>query len=357
MEGKILDLRMTETDLAITCVRYLSAACYDRLIDESQIRHFTSLGYYTFLDYAAIHWINHVRSYVAAMTTTTQAHAVTSLLQAFFDLHWDHTQVLVPTSSKSAMCTSSQKDFVILETCSPETFHKLVNLSSRSAGPLVETPHINAVRSSGSLASTHLGVVIHRVRTTVEGMYAAATTGLAKDKLETYYGTHCFKCAEEDCAYFSEGFSSRQARDEHLKRHTRFLCSEPGCYRSTVGCSTEQALKVHMEEDHELGPTDTSSRIRSRRLKFPAINIGNNAGESAAAPPSSENVLQALGANTGDHGPDTVDVDEQTTGEPTLNVGHLSYSQPLSREAQPQLTCHRFLHIIPMMMAHPSQVW
>ena len=351
VEGKLLDLLKTEMNLAITCVRYLSAACYDRLIDETQIRHFASLGYYTFLDYAAVHWINHVRSYVAAMTTTTQAHVVIPLLQTFLDLHWDHTQALSLGSSQSAMCTSLQKDLVILETCSPETFHKLVHLSSRSVRPLVETPHINAVRSSsGTLAVTNLGVVIHRVRTTVEGMYSAAT-GSAKDKLETYYGTHCFKCTEEDCAYFSEGFSSRQARGEHQKRHTRFLCPEPGCYKNTVGCSTEQALKEHMEEDHEIGSTATSSRIRNRRLKFPAIR--DNAGGSANAPASSQpsqKVLQALQLGTNETRTEGVDK-KITYGGPILNVGYLSYSPNISQP--PPSYSAAVASLSPLSVHHP----
>jgi len=295
-------------DLAITCVRYLSTAGYDRLIGEAQIQHFTSLGHYAFLEYASVHWINHVRSHVAAMTTTDQTEVIIPLLQNFLDMHWDNTQLLARESAKAENRTPLQRDFSILEQCSPEIFRKLVVLSAVS--PLAETPHNEAVPSlSGPLACTNLGVVIHRVRTVVENMYAA-TTGSAKGKLETYYGSHCFKCTQEDCAYFSEGFSDRQARDKHQNWHTRFLCTEAGCYKGIVGCGSEEALKVHMEKDHTLGAR-SSPQTSNRRLKFPAVRNKDRASTNGplSSQPSERITPVVVGTSTGGHAPEHGNVD------------------------------------------------
>jgi len=315
VEGKLLDLMMTEMELATTCVKYLSAACYDRLIGEAQIRHFTSLGHYSFIDYASVHWINHVRAHVAAITTTDQAQLFIPLLQTFLDQHWNTTQELARESAKTENRPSLQRDLSILEKSSPEIFHKLVHLSRD--GTLVESQHSNVIRSSpGTLTFTDLGMVIHRVRAAMESMYAAAT-GSGKEELEIYYGTRCFKCAEEDCAYFSEGFASRQSRDEHQKRHTRFPCSEPECYKGKVGCSSEQALKEHMENDHGLGPSATNSpHAANRRLKFPAFRnkdgIPTNCPFSSQASQQSP-VAQVLGTSSAGRGPETANVETRQT--------------------------------------------
>lgn len=135
----------TEMDLAITCVRYLSGACYDRLIGETQIRHFTMLGHYAFLDYAAIYWRDHVRSCLVASGSKSHPRAqdqvadIVPLLQTFLGIHWDTTcsQVFDREVDEPSMV---QRGFRMIKKSSPEEFHKFHELSrsSNSVGPRVE---------------------------------------------------------------------------------------------------------------------------------------------------------------------------------------------------------------------------
>ena len=220
------------------------------------------------VDYPVIHWIDHVRAFVTGCSRD-EVEPIIPLLQTFFVRYWNIPPEDSPLKTASTHDISKLRNtFQALER-SPQIIHKLVALSSV---PLICDGSTSL--AFGTLACTKLGKITQRVRSALEHLFVASPESRKAD-LEMYYGTRCFKCPEEDCAYFSEGFSTRQARDEHGKKHNRsFFCPEPGCHMSTISCSSASALKVHIEKDHQSTTPGLPSQSghRSTRLRDPTMS-------------------------------------------------------------------------------------
>ncbi|KAF8441250.1 hypothetical protein BGX38DRAFT_1134072 [Terfezia claveryi] len=254
-----------EINLAIHCVRYLSSICCSTT-DSDEVKKFTMRGSYAFLDYAAVHWIDHVRFY-AATRSSSSSKALVPFLRSFFDMHWPD-KASIDLHSFSATIpdeaiatpdldheeiTSIKCDLRCFES-EPEIFWKLAHLVS-----LVQRLRNHRIEAfSGPLAYLKLGMHIQDVHTVLERLFSMPGSAQAKQQLETYYGTRCFKCRQEDCAYFSDGFSTEQERDQHQEKHNRdFFCPEPGCGMASISYGSAKTLKTHIDRYHQplvLGP-------------------------------------------------------------------------------------------------------
>ncbi|KAF8417488.1 hypothetical protein EV426DRAFT_540278, partial [Tirmania nivea] len=226
---------VTDINLAKRCVRYLSSVCCSTT-NSDEVKQFTVQGSYAFLDYAAIHWIDHVRFY-ASTRSSSSAEALVPLLRSFFDMHWPDDESTNPHKFTADIPEES------IDTSDPDQEIALVKRDFRNH---------NIEASSGPLAYLKLGMQIQNVRTVLEGLHLSLSGSTeTKRQLETYYGIRYFKCQQEDCAYFSDGFSTEQARDQHQKKHHRdFFCPEPSCGMAKISYSSAKTLKAHMERDH-----------------------------------------------------------------------------------------------------------
>ena len=73
-----------------------------------------------------------------------------------------------------------------------------------------------------------------------------------------------------------------------------------GCYKGILGCTSEQALRVHVENDHGSGVGVIGSSATGRRqLKFPAVN-GRSRDSKASQSPLPAKVVETL-TSTANH--------------------------------------------------------
>lgn len=255
MTKQIMDVKATERELATTCVRHLYSPGYTALSDANRVRELVLQGYYAFLEYAVITWADHLRAYISRATIAEVQHLLPDI-QAFLDMHCNNLNPVEESSGSASpgdiLSQSLRQDLQVLE-YAPTVFAKIVHLSRLKIQP----HNCNIEAASGTLGSTNLGVVIVAVRHGIEDLYAAASgnnyglTGTTStwDILETYYGTHCFKCSQENCGYFSEGFPTRTLRDQHETKHSilDFICTEPGCGEVMTSFT---ALRAHQGRYH-----------------------------------------------------------------------------------------------------------
>jgi hypothetical protein len=73
-----------------------------------------------------------------------------------------------------------------------------------------------------------------------------------QQRLITFYGLNLFKCPRISCKFFVGGFSTKQARNQHIEKHKRpFTCPYPGCPLGTLGFTLVRDLNRHLASSHE----------------------------------------------------------------------------------------------------------
>ncbi|KAF8454286.1 hypothetical protein BDZ91DRAFT_562030 [Kalaharituber pfeilii] len=218
-KGNYLDLVSAEANLAHLCVNYLTFDCFNRTLPGNEIRQFVLNGYFSFQDYAALYWLDHVEVLCDKSSADVQqiakiAGAVKHLLQQQLNTESiDWKKIKIRKAVQSSF--EALKDF-------PEVYQSLARLGL-GAAQLRKASRQDGTLGQFTLDFLHLKGHIIEVRKQLEEAFQTFSPPERPRILEQAYGMHWFKCSRPTCAYFSEGFTSRQARERHEERHERLF--------------------------------------------------------------------------------------------------------------------------------------
>ncbi|RDW85274.1 hypothetical protein BP6252_02864 [Coleophoma cylindrospora] len=239
VQGDYIRLPQEEGRLAALCLQYLT---FESFANESQsdetISRLIKTGFYAFLDYASLHWVDHLEIFLRTMEAV-DLRELDIVGQAGEDFSAVNHAFDIPDVENV-----EQFDVRCVEARDAPCFESLVSLAT----------HTRRMRSTQEdlLALGDVGAMLARVRSHFESMVQSSRlTAMEKQSLEMYYGGHWFKCSRHACFYFHEGFPAAKNRDQHLNRHELpFCCSHDGCSRAQTGFSTEKELQKHTKKNH-----------------------------------------------------------------------------------------------------------
>ncbi|KAH8812890.1 hypothetical protein F5884DRAFT_318007 [Xylogone sp. PMI_703] len=238
-ENCFIRMAKEEGRLAALCLQYLtfeSLACESSTDEVLSTLVFT--GFYAFLDYATLHWVDHLEGYLKTLESEDldDLEALSPIGEDFFAIYSpDVTLDEDDLSSFEITCEKAREQ---------SSFATLVSL----------IVHARQARSKaeGLSAFGSLGPVNSKARDYLEAQAESSRlTSAGKNSLHRYYGRNCFKCPRHLCFYFHNGFSDAKSRDHHLSRHDLpYCCTHDGCSRMQTGFSSERELKVHLKKNH-----------------------------------------------------------------------------------------------------------
>ncbi|KAI0914790.1 hypothetical protein F4823DRAFT_192149 [Ustulina deusta] len=236
-----LDVKSIECDFTTTCLRYLSSQCFQKDLDQDQLKTFTQQGYYSFQDYALAKWGHHLEAVIKAGPGPL-GHSTDYLSQAlsqFTSLY--RGELSVPTDSEERISRAREE---CRHFANYEFYEKLVTIWAHFSHQQMAHFKERNKLSIPSLASS-----LEKTRTMLESLDTQEGIG-------ELYGKFLFKCDRLTCDYFYEGFETKDARDNHLQKHDRpYHCSVLGCSVVVFGFSTNKDLDKHIRLYH---PDDTS---------------------------------------------------------------------------------------------------
>lgn len=224
-----------ELDLTCLCLGYLTFRYFDE-ISESDSRTFISKGYYSFLDYAAVYWADHLEEYVQKFEVIESITVVSAILRKFLQKYWPSSKLL-----------SAHKDirakFSYLKTC--EFYEQLVQALSTWK---------RWIMTYDAACDPETLDLMKRILVVRKMLEQTALTGTDEIKynLTALYGENLFKCSKIRCKFFVNGFQTKLLRDQHDTKHKRaFLCTHSRCPYETLGFNTMRELDRHFVNYHE----------------------------------------------------------------------------------------------------------
>ncbi|KAF2686439.1 ankyrin [Lentithecium fluviatile CBS 122367] len=237
-----LPKQLEHLNLTSLCFVQLSLDSHDADITQDPTRGYLLRGEYAFSDYAIIYAFDHLIDVLSPKEapSTADYERLRTPLRRFVS-----KRVTAPTEQASADRS----------------------MDNRFQG-FKDDDFLNCLRHAvkfheKSLAKTALDVETEpvltllpqllRTRTVLEDM--STGSGLSR-KAESLYGQNIFKCAQPQCEWFHEGFSTPKGRDNHRTMHQRiYFCTISGCQSSMIGFTSSKDLKNH-EKDYHGGVDD-----------------------------------------------------------------------------------------------------
>ena len=239
-----------EGRIASLCLQYLTLPGFDT--DDDQISELVETGFFAFQNYAVLHWVDHLQSYLETLQQDDfdDLDRLAPICEEFFAMYGpgddENVQHLPTLAELRESCNAAEHQ------ASFETFLRLIS----------QARYIRQKDDSFDGLGV-LGHVVLLSRETLERIIAAQDS-TAVQALATFYGDNLFKCPRHLCYYFHEGFPNPRLREEHLQRHDRpFCCKEEGCSRIQTGFCTDAALQRHIKKNH------MSSKVSMERFAKP----------------------------------------------------------------------------------------
>jgi len=96
-------------------------------------------------------------------------------------------------------------------------------------------------------------IQVGRARTLLEGRHEPIFGATQIQDLQKFYGhaLNHFKCRQESCTCFSQGFTCVREHQGHEILHDRnFRCSEITCLSVEIGFATNTELQSHLRSQH-----------------------------------------------------------------------------------------------------------
>lgn len=208
-------------------------------------------GYHVVQEYVVSYWMAHLETVMrisSRMASDAQKsdaqhewpEDMTAAIANFAERYHDDLEHTV--SGRQAIEESGELDFLRHLGC----FEDLVTL----VGHIRSVVSVGDRRDQVSLESLGKAVDFSREILESQGESAVATQA-DRDRLRHWYGAKWYKCSRLTCFYFSEGFESRPAREEHRGRHERpFRCEEQDCTMFYFGFASARELEKHKNEQH-----------------------------------------------------------------------------------------------------------
>ncbi|KAI0450908.1 hypothetical protein F5B21DRAFT_489170 [Xylaria acuta] len=230
-----LDMKLIECEFTTTCLRYLSSSCFQSDLSEDQRERYTLQGYYSFQDYALAKWVYHIDAVIKAGSIPRDCLSNFSQALAEFAQVY-HSQLSIPADAEERTSRARGECSAFVDYAFYETLVTIwTHFSHQQAANSKE-------RNKVSLPS---------LKTSLEQSRAMLESLSSRQGLEELYGECLFKCDRLTCAYFYEGFESKEARDNHLRRHDRpYPCPVQGCSVVSFGFSTNKDREKHIRMYH-----------------------------------------------------------------------------------------------------------
>lgn len=282
-----VDEVQVQLEVAQLCFRYL---CFEPTFDDhlfdtnsavrkeasdetltiwaEQVRDYVLAGDYAFADYAIACWLQHLED-ICSMPkddlkktdgVDEMIHACVTFIEKYHFL--GERQAL--QSTRSANVIRSLTALRVNDRISIEELTDAIEIAVKQSDSKGATSAENeAFRTLRMCAS---------IRNQLESI------GSGSQQIRKHYGTFIYKCPQMHCQGFHAGFESREARDNHVKKHDPdFFCSESGCPRHRVGFPTRAQFEEHMRDAHGVGFTD--SQFATRKHLKRALNEGQKQEE------------------------------------------------------------------------------
>jgi len=227
-----------ELRIALLCTRYLSFGCFKNDLTDHRIQAYIMDGHYSFLDYAAVHWLDHLEACGGLFEACSTGDIdnldlegnpanLARYLEVFVDRHWKGG------AKEPAVSGAVKRRFGAFA-------------QSRASGRITQLASIKG-SGLGKEGFLKLGPFINRMRDILE---QAALAGNG-ESLSPFYGDQLFKCELPYCVHFHDGFTSAESRRQHLDGHLRpFKCPHAGCPTATIGCPSKRQLNAHLAKIH-----------------------------------------------------------------------------------------------------------
>jgi len=236
---KIADAR---SQAALTCVQYLTLDCFRLDLSDDEVSNFVRTGYYCFQDYAVVYWYDHVElSLSEASSGGAFVNSLLSALNLFLTRNWKATEQ--KKKDRSVPINVMQRFKVLQDTRFSEVFRKLTVLASARERP----------GAPSTFEFLNFRVQVRRARALLEGQHEPVFSAAQVHDLQKFYGHafNHFKCRQESCSFFTQGFASVRERQKHEELHDRsFRCTETTCPSAEIGFATNAELQSHLRSQH-----------------------------------------------------------------------------------------------------------
>lgn len=236
MHQEHINLHKTEHELSKLCLGYLTLPHLDEAHLDADIKALALKGSYSFLNYAGMHWVDHLEEWVRR--TDVADPSIVGLLRRFLQEYWPLSiNKSTASSGRTSLGLFANFDIYASLTCAVRTWKE----QCESYGTTVVSTEILKLVDR-----------ISRVRAIIENMLTEATgNDRLKQQLHTFYGTNLYKCSRLSCKFFEEGFPTAAQRDYHIGKHLKaFTCTHCSCLYAIIGFKTRRELERHASVEH-----------------------------------------------------------------------------------------------------------
>lgn len=195
-------------------------------------------GFFAYLEYAVACWSLHLQEYSSSRPEGKNLEDVSEELEVFLEIHYQQQvpELAVPNSIKEELSIFDRFGF-------HSELSQAVTSARRQLGAQGKSPEAEH--------TLDLSTLVQRVRAVLENSGKAQLTAEQRTSLKALYGTNWYKCSRMNCFYYHHGFQSDAQRQQHTNRHEKpFFCDITDCDFSSLGFSSKDARNNHMLEVH-----------------------------------------------------------------------------------------------------------
>jgi len=261
-----------EYNLAVLCLCYLSNDCFDISRSSEAVENHILEGCYAFLDYAIVHWLDHLECCVVELDkpSTGSTELLGAEIREFLRKHFS------AEGPGDTISKVTQERFHVFEK------YEFFSCLGRAVEYWKNCMQSKAQKSSKACV-LDLNAVLSRIRSTIDDLASRQLSTSLQQKVRTFSGNKIFKCAKYDCEYFHGGFETIQERDRHHSRHERtYYCTFPGCPKAIFGFEDSKALQQHVASNHHARHMDDSKFPVYQEPKSINIELAIKTGDIAA---------------------------------------------------------------------------
>jgi hypothetical protein len=238
MQDNHVRVSRAEGQLASLCLQYLIFPGFTSQNDA--IRHLIKTGFFAFQNYATLHWVDHLQSYLESLQTADLGD-LDKLAPICEEFCADYGPADLDAFASNSVQHLRESCKAAENQASFETFLVLIAHARDSRA-----------RSESLTGLGRLGSVMTIVRQNMERLVQTQDS-TSVGTLFAFYGDLLFKCPRHACHYFHEGFADSSSKQEHLRRHDRpFCCTKDGCSRIQTGFCSDTDLQRHIKKNHSL---------------------------------------------------------------------------------------------------------
>jgi DNA-directed RNA polymerase subunit RPC12/RpoP len=202
-------------------------------------------GEYGFMEYAILYWFRHLEAgMIAAPSSEDDTYrSLTKSLEVLIERYWNKPSVSVASISKSI--SKGTRD-LLQHFSHCRSFPQIQLAIALTDKELKSSGDVHHEESVLKIAS-----VVQTVRRRIETYAMHSSNTDVVESLRDVYGRNLFKCPRFSCRYFTDGFSTPEEREEHVKRHELpARCTVEHCRSSRIGFATQAQLKKHIKKNH-----------------------------------------------------------------------------------------------------------